>query len=178
MTATELLHMAAVQGRDFLVVGGHAVNAHGYPRATYDVDLLVRERDRAAWRSAVESLGYRCFRDVPAFVQFSPPERNLAPLDLMVVTEETFAKLWAGRVYRSVGGVELPFPKVEHVIAMKLFAARSPDRHDAEKDWWDVLKLIELCNVDVRAAEFREIVERYGRPGFYQRILAHFGAPP
>ena len=29
------------QGIDYLVVGGVAVNIHGVPRMTYDVDLMV-----------------------------------------------------------------------------------------------------------------------------------------
>lgn len=39
-------------GVDCLIVGGHAVNYHGYPRSTQDVDLLVRrtaQSDRAMY---------------------------------------------------------------------------------------------------------------------------------
>ncbi|MGH7544175.1 MAG: nucleotidyl transferase AbiEii/AbiGii toxin family protein [Gemmatimonadota bacterium] len=47
-------------GVPFIVVGGLAVNAHGYGRATWDVDLVIRLRPdaiRAAF-SALASLGY------------------------------------------------------------------------------------------------------------------------
>ncbi len=54
----EALNSAGVQ---FIVVGGLAVNAHGYGRATYDVDLVIRlEHDEVirAFR-AFASHGFR-----------------------------------------------------------------------------------------------------------------------
>ncbi|HBL27927.1 MAG TPA: hypothetical protein DD490_13900 [Acidobacteria bacterium] len=38
----ECIELFLSQGVEFLVVGGHAVAFHGYPRLTEDVDLLVR----------------------------------------------------------------------------------------------------------------------------------------
>jgi hypothetical protein len=32
-----------------LVIGGHAVNVYCEPRATLDVDFMVRKEDRDAW---------------------------------------------------------------------------------------------------------------------------------
>lgn len=61
----------------FIVVGGLAVNAHGYGRATWDVDLVIRlqpEPIRKAFR-ALGSLGYR--PRVPVTAEgFSDPEQR------------------------------------------------------------------------------------------------------
>lgn len=38
----DLLVELANAGADFVVVGGHAVAFHGHPRATKDLDVLVR----------------------------------------------------------------------------------------------------------------------------------------
>jgi hypothetical protein len=42
----------------FLVIGGHAVNAHGASRMTFDLDLLVRRSDLEKWRELMERLGF------------------------------------------------------------------------------------------------------------------------
>jgi predicted nucleotidyltransferase len=38
----EFVELLLSQNVEFLVVGGHAVAFHGYPRLTEDVDLLIR----------------------------------------------------------------------------------------------------------------------------------------
>lgn len=42
----------------FLIIGGHAVNLHGYSRVTQDIDLLVCRDELAEWKKALERLGY------------------------------------------------------------------------------------------------------------------------
>lgn len=60
-------------GAEFVVVGGHAVAFHGHPRATKDLDVLVRSDAQNAGRV------YR------ALAEFG------APLDAFSVTEADFA---------------------------------------------------------------------------------------
>lgn len=65
------------EGVPFIVVGGLAVNAHGYPRFTQDVDLVVRlepAQVRGAFR-ALGALGYR--PRVPVTAQgFGDPDQR------------------------------------------------------------------------------------------------------
>jgi hypothetical protein len=49
---------AAAANLPFLVIGGNALIAYGYPRMTRDIGLLVREKDRPAWDNLLTSLGY------------------------------------------------------------------------------------------------------------------------
>ena len=52
----DMLICLADAGADFVVVGGHAVAAHGYVRATKDLDVFVRpttENARAVYRALV-----------------------------------------------------------------------------------------------------------------------------
>jgi predicted nucleotidyltransferase len=46
----DLLVELADAGADFAIVGGHAVAFHGHPRATKDLDVLVRATDENADR--------------------------------------------------------------------------------------------------------------------------------
>jgi hypothetical protein len=69
----DLLVELADAGADFVVLGGHAVAYHGHPRATKDLDVLVRaSRDNAA----------RVYRALAAFG---------APLAAFEVREADFA---------------------------------------------------------------------------------------
>ena len=62
-----LIALADVEA-EFVVVGGHAVAYHGHPRATKDLDVLVRANDDNARRvyAARSSLGrLQCAADGP-----------------------------------------------------------------------------------------------------------------
>lgn len=69
----DLLIELADAGADFVVVGGHAVAFHGHPRATKDLDVLVRPTAENA---------ARVYRALAAFG---------APLDAFEVAESDFA---------------------------------------------------------------------------------------
>ena len=95
---------AKESGLQFLVIGGHAVNAYGERRQTGDVDLLVREADRSAWLDLVASMGYSLFHQHKAFLQFSPSNLEVWPLDLMLVEDRTLDGLLAESEEVNFGG--------------------------------------------------------------------------
>lgn len=70
----DLLIELSDAGADFVVLGGHAVAFHGHPRATKDLDVLVRGNQVNA---------QRVYRALTAFG---------APLDAFEVTEADFAE--------------------------------------------------------------------------------------
>ena len=45
------------EGLEFLVIGGHAMNAHGYARPTGDLDLLVPDSKRDIWIGQMDKVG-------------------------------------------------------------------------------------------------------------------------
>src|SRR5258708_6476913 len=50
----DMLFAFCVEKVDFLLVGGYALAAHGYPRATGDIDLWIRcseENAQSVWRA-------------------------------------------------------------------------------------------------------------------------------
>jgi len=61
-TLRSLIADLQAAGIDYAVVGGMALNAHGYLRETVDVDVLVRPDGLATFRDRFVGLGYR-----PAF---------------------------------------------------------------------------------------------------------------
>jgi len=122
-----------------LIVGGLAVQEHGYPRVTIDVDIVVPDVIEAVeWLAA--SLTGPFFR-VPEFQDCVEDRRNGVVIDLLP----------AGKVLKR--GCKVPFPQpvkvaeqfqivsLEELLSLKLDSwAGSPVRR--HKDKTDVIELI------------------------------------
>jgi len=122
-----------------LIVGGLAVQEHGYPRTTIDVDIVVPDvLEAVEWLTA--SLTGPFYR-VPKFQDRVEDRRNGVKIDLLP----------AGRVLQS--GCKVPFPQpgkvaeqlqivtLEELISLKLDSwAGNPTRR--LKDKADVVELI------------------------------------
>ncbi len=149
-----------------LVIGGHAVNAYGHLRTTVDADFLVRADDLPAWREILESFNYRWRGGSEAFAQLDPPlaEVTALPVDLMLVSRETFRKLAIDARELAFGATRLLVPRPLHLVALKLHAMKNDERRRLGKDLSDILQIIRLCGIDPADAEFLETVERYANP--------------
>ena len=79
----------------------------------------------------------------------------------MLVSPETFTKLYAERILLDFGGSELPVPKPLHLVALKLHALKNHERFKKGKDLPDILNLISICQIDTKSREFNEIVNLY-----------------
>ena len=142
---------------DFLLIGGHAVIQHGYPRMTLDVDFLCRTQQRDQWRAVLEPYGYKVYSEANAFSQFAGAP-NWPKVDLMFVNDGTFEKLKK----ESVKKESLRVPSVQHLIALKLHATRSATRSSPQKDWGDIEALIRLHRLDPATQDFHDLILRYG----------------
>jgi predicted nucleotidyltransferase len=151
------------EGLRVLVIGGHAVNAYGYTRTTLDVDFLVTVESFPEWRAVFESAGYRCAGQTETFARMDPPVTDppSLPVDVMLVSSETFSKLNSERQLLDFGGLSLPVPKPLNLIALKLHAMRHPERFKKGKDLPDILNLISICQIDTNSREFVDIINRY-----------------
>lgn len=142
-------------GVRFLVVGGLAVNAHGYLRFTNDVDLVVRLSPGDITRAfvALASIGYHPavpitagqFADPALRQQWREEKRMLVlkfwsdahretPLDLFVYEPFDF-EAEERRAIRSSRPEDppAPFADIPALIAMKREAGRPQDLIDIEK---------------------------------------------
>lgn len=151
------------QGLPLLVIGGHAVNAYGYLRTTVDADFLVCSDDFAAWRQVFESLGYQWQEQTEAFAKLLPPQTDppSQPVDVMLVSPETFAKLREDRRELDFGPTRLPAPQPLYLIALKLHAMRNESRRRLGKDLPDIMQLIRLCGINPQGEDFQKILDRY-----------------
>jgi predicted nucleotidyltransferase len=175
MTTFEILNNVSTSGHlEFLVIGGHAVNAYGYSRFTEDVDILINRDDRLVWLKGLETGGFSLFRDGGVFLQMTATADN-DPLDLMLVKPETLNKLKEGSKAVSIGGLTMHVPSLENLLALKFHVLKEELPHRGYKDFMDVLSLADCNNVDLRSDKIRELCEKFGSRKIYERILAFKG---
>jgi hypothetical protein len=171
----DLAALSASRGLDFIVCGGHAVNAYQVIRKTGDVDLVVRERDVPQWREHLLALGSAVFHEDAAFLQLRPPTVAGWPIDLLVVDDTTFDAMKGAARPFTFGTVTCLIPSVEHLIAMKLHALRYSGEQRMRKDGIDVIDLAEAHAIDLLGDAFRALCDRFADARVYERILIHAG---
>ncbi len=171
MTALETIAVrAAEKALPFCVAGGHAVITHGFPRATFDLDLVVRRSERQNWLNLVGALGYSLYHEGPTFLQFNPPTPKALPLDLMLVNDETFAKLSADAVPGPLGTGGARVVSLLHLLALKCHAIKHGHSGRIVKDADDVIRLVQANRLDPNDTEVRQLFLKHGTPELYEKI--------
>lgn len=151
MFIRDLLLRLSTDGVQYCLVGGVAVNLHGIPRMTYDVDLVVvplAEQLRAL-HAALEALGLRCrlplkleaFAD-PAYrreavekrnlvaVTYTDPNDPLREVDVLVAPTVDASEIVARAVVLSLGDLDVRVASIQDLIAMKRASGRAQDLAD------------------------------------------------
>lgn len=170
MTTPEIINACVETAqKPFLVIGGHAVIAHGYSRSTIDLDLLVRKADRPTWSAAVAAMGYKSFHSHEAFEQYRSVTQGM-DLDLMFVGEATFEGIYAASQPASFGSTEARIPSLQHLIALKLHVLKQGLAHRVLGDLDDVIQLFLLNGIDLNEPEWKQIFEKYGNQELYEKV--------
>jgi hypothetical protein len=125
---------------DYAVVGGVAVNVHGYVRATNDLDIFIRpteENARAAFNALqtlgvpLEGLGPMDLLDDEANLRFGPDEDHV---DILAsIGEMSFDQVWRNRIEAPVDGLAIPFISKSDLIENKQQTGRLRDLADVEE---------------------------------------------
>jgi hypothetical protein len=166
----KICESAAKGGLPVLLIGGHAVIAHGHPRNTFDIDFVIEVKEEQAWRGLLESLGYTLHAETRTFFQMRPSDEQTLPVDVMMVNEHTFSKMLA--LAKKCSGLppEARVVSLEHLLALKCHAIKHGHPGRVEKDVEDVLGLVRANQLDVTSTVWREIFLKYGPPELYEKL--------
>jgi hypothetical protein len=156
-TLTEFLEE---RGFLYAVVGGVALAAYGLPRTTLDLDFAVESRAQDELIRFLESRGYQTLHRSSGFSNHQHPDPDWGRLDFIHVRDETSRALFAScRRLQGPGGRQMPVPRPEHLVAMKVAAMKSdPARTFQEMN--DIRFLLKLPGVDRAMAT--SYFERHG----------------
>ena len=137
----DILAALVAANAKFLVVGAHALAAHGVPRMTRDIDILVEpspDNARRVWRALasfgapLDSLKIReaDLATVDRVIQFGlPPWR----IDIMTsISGVSFAEAWNGRMNDDMLGVQVAFIGRDAFIRNKRASGRNKDLGDID----------------------------------------------
>lgn len=137
----------------FVVVGAVAMNLHGIPRMTADLDLFadLAEGNLSAFIRALEDLGYKPRLPVPACALLDPESRrqwveqkhlraftfvhSLRPfqeVDLLLESPVSFEEVDRAKKVLTAGHLRIPVLSLDHLIVMKRMAGRAQDASDVD----------------------------------------------
>lgn len=134
----ELCASLIAQRAEFLLVGGQAVIAHGYPRLTKDMDLWVRPTARNG-RRVLDAL-----REFGASVDLAPEQfenprtmlvlgRDPFRVDLLTaIPDLEFEDCWLRRESVVLEGTSIPLLSKSDLLANKRASGRIQDLADVE----------------------------------------------
>lgn len=166
----EIAKRAKVAGFPFLVIGGYAVLAHGYVRATDDLDLIVPRGRRAQLSELLCDLGMSVKNDAANFVQFDPRDKTGMDVDLMFVSEDVFSQLERASVEAQVEGVSVRVVSLLHLIALKCHALQHGKSIRRLKDMDDLVQLILINRLDLNEPELRATILKHGNTDTYENL--------
>lgn len=119
----------------FLLIGGYAVNAHGYVRNTVDIDVWVasnpenrRRVVHAVREFGFASTGYDVLDAERAMLRMGAPPLRIAVM--RVIDGVEFEDCWSRRVQVVLDGVELPLISLPDLKTNKLASGRPKDLVD------------------------------------------------
>jgi hypothetical protein len=136
----DLLAAFNAQGVEYLVVGAHALAAHGHVRATKDLDVWVRPNSENARRvlNALQAFGAPLL-DLTEADLATPGlifQIGVPPVRIDVLTEidgVEFAEAWPDRMVTKFADQPVAVLSKEHLIQNKRAAGRTQDLADIEK---------------------------------------------
>ncbi len=152
----------------FALVGAFALHAYGLSRATSDLDFVTGSDVRERLVAFLESLGYETLHASSGYSNHLHPDAAMGRLDFIYVAGETSRRLFAspGTTLR-LGGRELPVPRAEHLVAMKVHAMKN-DPERVLQDMADIRVLLQVPGID--EDEVRGYFERAGMEDRYVEI--------
>ncbi len=141
------------EGVAFVLVGGFAVQLHGFVRSTLDIDLVVAMDEANLRRVVVVGKRFGLAPVIPApidaladvaqldrwyrekgMLAFALREPGIAGtvIDVLVHPEVPYAELAAQAVPMSLFGKTVAVASIDHLLVMKRAANRPKDRIDVE----------------------------------------------
>jgi len=153
MKLSELLAALTESEVDYVLVGGLAVQLHGYLRSTFDVDLVLAMNDDNLSRFIEVTRRFNLVPAIPVpleslrdaaqierwhrekgMLAFSLRETRVGGMvvDILVRPEIDFDRLRANAVHGELFGRQVPVAGIDDLLAMKRAANRGKDRLDIE----------------------------------------------
>jgi hypothetical protein len=154
----------------YAVIGGVGLGGYGMSRATVDLDFVVDGEAQPEIIRFLESLGYQTLHRSTGYSNHEHPDAEWGGIDLVYVREPTTNRIFDdARILDGPGGMKVPVPRPEHLVAMKVVAMKN-DPTRTFQDMADIQFLARLPGVD--REEIRSQFEKHGLLERYRELEA------
>ncbi len=161
----ELVERFTEHGIRHALIGGIAVNIHGYARATSDVDFLIDLDDETSLHALMTELGYAAIdrrEDLSSYM------RGNQRADFLHAHREIGRRLLAGAARVAYGTVALPVISPEGLLGFKVQAFSDDPRR--LKDLGDMLEVMRVCGKTLNWDEVRGYFAIFGREELFEEL--------
>jgi hypothetical protein len=147
-SADEILRVLTTHDVDFVVIGGIAVQGHGYLRGTYDLDIIIEPAILNVTRLSEALAELEAELRVPGRLSLADPHQlqraplistitKFGPLDVVHVQHvagppRSYEALHASALVIMLDVIEVPVAGLSDLIRMKRAAGRDQDLADIE----------------------------------------------
>lgn len=135
----DMLHALSTEKVRFLLVGAYAMAAHGYPRATMDIDIWVTpsKKNAGAVLRALRSFGAPLYNLTREDLQKEGTifQIGVAPRRIDIITTASglhFEEAFERSLSVNIEGIEVHVPSIDDLILNKRTSGRTKDLADAE----------------------------------------------
>ncbi len=128
---------------EYIVVGGYAVNFHGYRRTTGDIDLWIKPENGINKNNIIQSLRNlkveENILDQLKALDFCKPVvfidgEEPCKIDFMTyISGVDFNEAWPQKTTSILDGIPIPFIHLKHLIISKITTGRPQDKIDVEQ---------------------------------------------
>ena len=141
-----LLSQFAAAHIQYALMGGFALGAWGVPRATMDIDFLVRREDSDGIDRIMRDLEYECRYRSENVSQYVSPLKIYGQVDFLHAFRKASLAMLERAEPRSVfeNAMRLPVLRPEDIVGLKVQAMKN-DTQRAARDRDDILRLLAVC---------------------------------
>ncbi len=139
------------KGIKYVVIGGIALNLHGVPRATADLDIAVaiEEKNLLKIVDVFKMMGYipRIPVEIEEFARienlerwreeknmkvftFQNPKKSYEEVDILIKSPIDFNDISSTREVITAGGIQIPIVSIDMLIKLKTLSGRKQDISD------------------------------------------------
>jgi hypothetical protein len=166
VTPEAVIKLLTKAGVKFVLMGTYGIEGYRTePRATQDVDVMVRSADHAKAVKAVRQRFPKLrLEDYGVVTRFVDPATNLVVLDLMKPDQPPYEKIFRNTVTADEGYL---IPNLEMALVSKYAAMVSPNRAYEKKliDGGDFVDMVKKNRKDINRAKLRRLAETIYKGG-------------
>ena len=154
----------------FALIGGFAVNAHGFVRATHDLDVMVVGEQADSLHSVVTNLGYEVLDRRPDIASYV---RGPLRLDVLYARRPISRDLLARARSTTAGDIRLSVIPLEGLIGLKIQAFHDDPRRIRDLD--DIIQLVKINSDKLNLDEVRSYFRLFDQESVLDDILRALG---